>query len=100
MGARILDGTMLAKDIRQQVRSQIDDMARAGHRLKLAAVLVGSPPAGLVYANSQQVQCERMGLEYELHQLPGDADEAVIADRIDRLNTDASVTGIMLHMPL
>lgn len=100
MEARILDGTALAKEIRRQVRDQVGEFAQAGHRLKLAAVLVGSPPAGLVYANSQQVQCERMGLAYELHQLPDNADADQIAGRIDSLNTDASVTGIMLLMPL
>jgi methylenetetrahydrofolate dehydrogenase (NADP+)/methenyltetrahydrofolate cyclohydrolase len=100
MGARILDGTTLAKEIRHQVRAQVNDLAQAGHQPKLAAVLVGSPPAGLVYANSQRVQCERMGLQYELHQLPENADADLIAGQIELLNADRSVTGIMLHMPL
>lgn len=100
MGARILDGAALAKEIREQVRSQVQEWAQAGHRLKLAAVLVGSPPAGLVYANSQRVQCERIGLEYELHQLSERAGIEEIAARIEQLNGDPAVTGIMLLMPL
>jgi len=100
MGARIIDGTALAREIRERTREQVAEMTKAGHRLKLAALLVGAPPAGLVYAGSQRLQCERMGIAYELHQLPEDSQADDIAERIARLHADPTVTGIMLHMPL
>jgi len=100
MGARVIDGTVLAQDICRQAQAEVAELARAGHQVKLAAVLVGAPPAGLVYAGSQRAQCERTGIAYELHQLPPDSDADDIGERIARLNADPTVTGIMLLMPL
>ncbi len=100
MGARILDGATLAGRIREQVRADAAELAAAGRRLKLAAVIVGSPAAGLLYAKSQQTQCERVGIAYELYHLREDAGPGEIGDTIGCLNEDPAVTGIILLMPL
>ncbi|GMV98456.1 MAG: bifunctional 5,10-methylenetetrahydrofolate dehydrogenase/5,10-methenyltetrahydrofolate cyclohydrolase [Phycisphaerae bacterium] len=100
MPASIIDGLRVAERMKCEIRRQVEDWARRGRTLKLAAVLVGDPPAGLVYARSQARQCEEMGIEYELVRLPADSEAPGIASAIERLNQDRSVTGIMLHMPL
>lgn len=100
MPARILDGTALASQVREQVRAQVKELATAGRPPRLAAMVVGSPPAAMLYANSQRNECERLGIGYELHQLRADARPADLIELIDRLNADPSVTGMMLLMPL
>lgn len=100
MPASIIDGLRVAERMKAEIRQQVGDWGAQGRRLKLAAVLVGDPPAGLVYARSQARQCEEMGIAYELVRLPAESDARGIAEAIDRLNADLSITGIMLHMPL
>ena len=100
MTATILDGTELAASIQEEVRRQVAEWSAKGRTLKLAAVLVGEPPASLVYARSQARQCQHLGIAYELVQLPAEADQASIIRRINALNRDPAVTGIMLHLPL
>jgi len=100
MTATILDGTQLAEGIRHEVRQQVAEWSAQGRSIKLAALLVGQPPASLVYARSQAALCERMGIDYELVQLPEDTNEAGIIRCLSELNNNPSVTGIMLHMPL
>ncbi|GMU20375.1 MAG: bifunctional protein FolD [Phycisphaerae bacterium] len=100
MAASIIDGTQIAERMRAEVRQQVQELAAKGCRLKLAAVLVGEPPASLVYARSQARRCEEIGIDYQLVRLPGDTDAEGIAKAIEQLNHDPAVTGIMLHMPL
>jgi methylenetetrahydrofolate dehydrogenase (NADP+)/methenyltetrahydrofolate cyclohydrolase len=100
MAATIIDGNQLADRMQVEIRAQVEDLRRAGHPLKLVAVLVGEPAASMVYARSQARKCEKLGIAYELVQLPVECDGACVQHRIDELNADPSVTGIMLHMPL
>jgi len=100
MSATIIDGKQVAEAIRSEVRKQVDELSSQGIKLKLAAVIVGEPPASMVYARSQAKQCEKMGIEYELVQLPADSNQPAIIERIEQLNRDPTATGIMLHLPL
>jgi len=100
MAAVIIDGKQVADRIRAEVRRQVETLAAEGHRLKLAAVLAGEPPASSVYARSQARQCEAIGIDYELVRLPATCDAECVARHIDELNRDPSVTGILLLLPL
>ncbi len=100
MSARILNGSELSRRIREQVAVDVATMQAQGRRVRLSAVLVGDPEDGLLYARSQQRQCERIGIEYDLHHLPAATTQAELAARLDALNRDPATTGIMLHMPL
>lgn len=101
MTARIIDGRALAERIRAGLRERIADAARAGTHPALDAVLVGSRDnAARQYAESQARQCRELGVEFRLHELPEGARYPDIAGRVLLLNTDESVTGIMIHLPL
>ena len=100
MTATILDGNRLADRMQTEIREQVEQMRSAGRPLKLVAVLVGEPPASMVYARSQARQCEKLGIAYDLVQLPVECDAACVLRHIDELNADPAVTGIMLHLPL
>ncbi len=100
MTATLIDGNQLAETIRGDVRRQTEALAAQGRKLRLAALLVGEPPASLVYARSQEKQCEAMGIEYQVTRLPADCDASCVADRIAEFNEDPGVTGIMLNLPL
>ena len=100
MSAKILDGNLLATQIKQDVQSRLTAHAASGRRVYLAAVLVGSTPAGELYAKRQQQACALVGIDYQLVTLPADSSAGDVEQTIRRLNLDSSVTGIMLHLPL
>src|SRR5438045_392237 len=98
--ASIIDGAGLAKQIREGVKARVGELTAAGRRVHLVAILVGSTPAGELYAQRQKETCATVGIEYDLVTLPADATFDDVAATIDRLNKDIAVTGVMLHLPL
>jgi methylenetetrahydrofolate dehydrogenase (NADP+)/methenyltetrahydrofolate cyclohydrolase len=100
MATNIIDGAALAAAIRDQVRSRVGQLAEHGRRVHLTAILVGSTPAGELYAQRQKETCATVGIDYDLITLSADATFDEVAMTIERLNKDLSVTGIMLHLPL
>jgi len=63
-------------------------------------VLVGSDAAGRLYAENQRRLSVKVGVQYELVELPETTSQAELAETIDRLNADPTVTGIILQLPL
>ena len=98
--ASIIDGAALAGQIRERVKARVAELSGAGRRVRLVAILVGSTPAGELYAHRQKETCATVGIDYELVTLPADATFDDVAGTIERLNKDVSVTGVMLHLPL
>ena len=100
MGAKIIDGSALATAIRQEVADRIAQLAETGRRVHLTAVLVGSTPAGELYAQRQREACHAVGIDYQLLTLSAETDARTLKQTIANLNRDTSVSGIMLHLPL
>jgi methylenetetrahydrofolate dehydrogenase (NADP+)/methenyltetrahydrofolate cyclohydrolase len=100
MAATIIDGNSLAEKARSAVKARVTELRSAGKRIHLAAVLVGTTAAGELYAKRQAQACSAVGIDYDLHTLSGESTSAQIAAAIQKLNHDASVTGVMLHLPL
>jgi methylenetetrahydrofolate dehydrogenase (NADP+)/methenyltetrahydrofolate cyclohydrolase len=97
MGARIIDGKHMGAAVRVSLRERI---ARSGRSVRLDAVLVGDDSAAAIYAQNQAHTCQEAGIEYQLHRLPAGSGYEEIAGRVLLMNTDESVTAMMLHLPL
>jgi methylenetetrahydrofolate dehydrogenase (NADP+) / methenyltetrahydrofolate cyclohydrolase len=100
MSAILIDGAAIAARMKEGVAKRVAELAGAGRRVSLTAVLVGSTPAGELYAKRQAEACEAVGIEYRLRTLPASASAASVAGLLKALNADDAVTGIMLHLPL
>jgi methylenetetrahydrofolate dehydrogenase (NADP+)/methenyltetrahydrofolate cyclohydrolase len=100
MAAKVIDGSALAEQVRREVADRVRALKDKGRNVHLTAVLVGSTPAGELYADRQRQACQAVGIDYELRTLPADSSGRTVAATIHALNRDASVTGIMLHLPL
>ncbi len=101
MSARIIDGKAIAKSIREQIRADIERMvARHGVRPGLTVILVGNNPASQVYVRGKISDCKEVGIRSELIELPADVAQAELLRRIDVLNADPSVHGILVQLPL
>src|SRR5579864_9122711 len=100
MSAQIIDGAAIATALREEVADRVRRLAGKGRSVHLTAILVGSTPAGELYAQRQRQACDAAGINYELRTLPADTNPKSLAATIQSLNRDASVSGIMLHLPL
>ncbi len=98
--AKIIDGRALARRIKEQAASQVDQLKRRGIGVSLDAVMVGDPEAGEIYARSQRKKCHDVGIDYRLHTMDASATEGDIRRLIHRLNEDDKVTGILVNLPL
>ena len=102
--AHIIDGKALAESEREGIAARVRAIRAAGGTVRLDAVLVatGTKASGgaRVYAQNQAKTCDALGIEYRLHELPAETDQPALLGLIDRLNADASVHAVMVHMPL
>ena len=100
MTARIIDGKLLAAQIREQVSIDVQALKAMNRSVRLAAILVGSSPAARVYADNQARTFAQAGVEYELHELADQITQAELDAELAALAKDPGVTGIMVHLPL
>ncbi|HZK55018.1 MAG TPA: tetrahydrofolate dehydrogenase/cyclohydrolase catalytic domain-containing protein [Desulfosporosinus sp.] len=97
---QLLDGKAVAKVLKEEIRVEIAQWKDKGVQPKLAVILVGDDPASVVYARSKQKVCEGIGMAFELFTMPPSTPEAEILARIEVLNQDQAVHGIMIELPL
>ena len=97
MPATLLDGKALAASIRAEARNAL---AALGVRPGLAVVLVGDDPASRVYVRNKVRACEETGIYSELHALPADTAENEVLERVQALNRDPRIHGILVQLPL
>jgi len=101
MSARIIDGKAVAAGLRIEYRERITAMvAASGVRPGLTVILVGEDPASQVYVRNKIRDCAEVGIRSELIELPASIAEAELLARIDALNQDAAVHGILIQLPL
>jgi methylenetetrahydrofolate dehydrogenase (NADP+)/methenyltetrahydrofolate cyclohydrolase len=100
MSATIIDGKRVARDVRVGLRQRIRDLAARGVTPGLAVVMVGDSAASKVYVRNKVSACEEVGLHSEVHLFPSNADERSVIERIQSLNSSATIHGIIVQLPL
>jgi methylenetetrahydrofolate dehydrogenase (NADP+)/methenyltetrahydrofolate cyclohydrolase len=101
MSARIIDGRAIAKKLKAEIRGRVEQLvARHGVRPGLTVILVGEDPASRVYVRNKIAACQDVGIRSEKVELPADISEEELLSRIDRLNHDPQVHGILIQLPL
>ncbi len=93
----IIDGKQIAKDLRQSIKSQVDNLNRAPG---LAVILVGDDPASAVYVRNKDNACMEVGFYSEKIDKPADITQEELLSEIKRLNTDDRIDGILVQLPL
>lgn len=101
MGAVIIDGKAQAEHLRGKVAVAVAELkAKHGLTPGLAVVLVGEDPASAIYVRSKGEQTLAAGMHSVTHKLPADATEAEVLGRVDRLNADPAIHGILVQFPV
>ena len=101
MSAKIIDGKIIAADLRARVATEAARIRRDhGVTPGLAAVLVGADPASQVYVRSKVKQTEAAGMASSEYLLPATASQAELLAVVEKLNHDPLVHGILVQLPL
>jgi 5,10-methylene-tetrahydrofolate dehydrogenase/methenyl tetrahydrofolate cyclohydrolase len=101
MTAELIDGKVLAQQLREEVAVEVAKMTEAGLPPPgLATVLVGDNPASKVYVSSKQKACGEAGIASFGHHLSADATQEEVEGLVRELNADPRVNGILVQLPL
>lgn len=100
MTAQIIDGKAIAATMRQTFKARVDLLAQRGERPGLVVILVGADPASQVYVRNKVNGCLAIGMHSEKLEYPADVAPQVVLKKIAELNSDASVHGILVQLPL
>jgi methylenetetrahydrofolate dehydrogenase (NADP+)/methenyltetrahydrofolate cyclohydrolase len=100
MTAQLIDGNALSKQLRVEVAQRAAALRTRGITPGLAVVLVGENPASQVYVRNKVKACQDNGLHSVLEQHPATLTEADLLARVDALNHDDSIHGILVQLPL
>ena len=100
MTAQIIDGNALSRQLRGDVAKRATVLRERGIRPGLAVVLVGENPASQVYVRNKVKACEDNGLHSVMERYPATLSEAALLARVDALNQDPTIHGILVQLPL
>jgi methylenetetrahydrofolate dehydrogenase (NADP+) / methenyltetrahydrofolate cyclohydrolase len=100
MTAQLIDGNALSKQLRGEVAERAAKLTVAGIKPGLAVILVGENPASQVYVRNKVKACEDSGLHSVLEKYPETMTEAELLARVDALNNDPTIHGILVQLPL
>ncbi|HSW06526.1 bifunctional methylenetetrahydrofolate dehydrogenase/methenyltetrahydrofolate cyclohydrolase FolD [Aquabacterium sp.] len=100
MTAQLIDGTALSRQIRAEVAARAQALAARGVKPGLAVILVGEDPASAVYVRNKVKACQEHGLHSVFEKYDAALSEADLLARIEALNGDPAVHGILVQMPL
>lgn len=100
MTAQLIDGNALSKKLRAEVAARAAALTAQGHKPGLAVVLVGDNPASQVYVRNKVKACEEAGLHSVLEKYDASLTEAALLARVEALNQDPTIHGILVQLPL
>ena len=100
MTAQLIDGNALSKQLRAEVARRAAALRTRNITPGLAVVLVGENPASQVYVRNKVKACQDNGLHSVLEQYPASLSEADLLARVEALNNDPAIHGILVQLPL
>jgi methylenetetrahydrofolate dehydrogenase (NADP+) / methenyltetrahydrofolate cyclohydrolase len=100
MTAQLIDGNALSRQLRADVTARVTALKAQGITPGLAVILVGENAASQVYVRNKVKACEDTGMHSVLERWPATMTEAELLARVDALNADATIHGILVQLPL
>lgn len=101
MTAQLIDGKLIAQQVRESVAAEVAKRTAAGKpKPTLATVLVGERPDSAAYVASKGKACLELGMGSISEHLPADATQKQVEQLVKRLNADPTVSGILVQLPM
>jgi methylenetetrahydrofolate dehydrogenase (NADP+)/methenyltetrahydrofolate cyclohydrolase len=97
--AKLIDGRAIAEKVYVDLRREIADLKAKGVTPGLGVVLVGDDPASRAYVRSKEKTCRELGFHSVKLELPASTTQAQLVTRVEELNRDSSIHGILVQSP-
>lgn len=97
---KLLNGKELASKIKDEVKAEVEQLEKSGKSVHLAVVQVGDNAASATYVRNKQNACKYCGIKSTTFKLDANTSEETLLNLIDTLNTDNSINGILVQLPL
>lgn len=98
--AKILDGKAVSAHVREQVKAEVEALAKQGVPVGLAVIIVGDDPASRTYVNNKKKACAAAGIRSEEYALPAETTQEELLALVETLNKKPAVNGILCQLPL
>ena len=98
--AKIIDGKLISKQIKDELKEKVAALRAEGKEICLAVIQVGNDGASSVYVGNKKKACEYIGIKSLAYELPEETTEAELLELIGNLNNRADVNGILVQLPL
>lgn len=95
-----IDGKIIAQSVKNRVKKAAEELRTQGIDPCLATVLIGDNPASATYVKNKHKACQEVGIATKDHKLDTSITQLELTNIIDKLNTDDSVHGILVQLPL
>jgi methylenetetrahydrofolate dehydrogenase (NADP+) / methenyltetrahydrofolate cyclohydrolase len=95
----LIEGRAIAEKVYAELRGEIAELKRRGLTPGLAVVLVGDNPASRAYVRSKDKMCRELGLHSVKLELPAETTQAQLLERVEELNRDPAIHGILVQSP-
>lgn len=96
----IIDGKAVSKKVKEDVKTECEQLKAKGVIPGLAVIIVGDDPASQVYVHNKEVACEACGFYSVKYALPAETTQEELNALIDKLNKDDKINGILCQLPL
>ena len=100
MAAKLINGKEISGEIRENLKEEVALLQEQGIKPGLAVILVGDNQASRTYVTSKQKSCQDIGMESLLIEFPVDVPETILLEKIEQLNNDDQMHGILVQLPL
>lgn len=100
MDGHLIDGKEIAGEVRAEVAAEVEELRDDGTVPGLAVFLLGDDPASKSYVRMKTRDCEEVGIDTRDFFLPAGTSQDELESRIDEMNADRSVHGILVQLPL
>ncbi len=100
MTAIIMDGKLVAAEVKREVAENVKQLQRDNINPHLSTVLVGDDPASASYLKAKHKACQEVGIKSENHHIPKETTQRELEALVWKLNTEPAVHGILIQLPL
>ena len=100
MAAKIIDGKEISETIRRELKNRISVLKEKGITPGLGVILVGNNPASRSYVTAKERACDSIGIYSDDNRLPEDVTETDLLKKINEMNVDPKIHGILVQLPL
>ena len=99
--AELISGKVVSASVREEIKREVEELKDKKSIVPgLAVILVGDDPASAVYVRNKHKGCLETGIRSYQIELPTDTSEEELLSKIDELNADSDVHGILVQLPL